>query len=485
MFTPNELEGIPQSLEKLFRDLENRIMLDIVRRIKINSQITRSADWQIKRLSELGKSTQEIKSYIKDTLKLSEKEIDRLFSDVIESGYSHDKELYKNLVDIIPFAENKELQQLITAIKEQTKDELFNITQSLGFAVKKDGKIVFKPIAKYYQNTLDNAISNILSGAFSYDTVLKRTVSEMTNSGLRTVDYASGWSNRVTVATRRAVMTGFTQVTAKINEDNAKTLGTDYFEITYHTGARPSHQIWQGKVFSKAELETVCGLGTVTGLCGANCYHSYFPFIPGISKRTYTDEQLRKLHIEENTPKTYGGKKYTAYQASQRQRSLETLMRKQRQDIKLLQEGGASEDEIINARCRYRKTSAIYKDFSEKMNLPQQRQRVAIDGLGNIGVGKINDSFSSLTKITADGGIKIKETSKHFKDRVKERGISIDSIKNALTTPLKKGKIRADRTQQFIGEKATVAINVDTGKITTVWQTSSKKVEKLKRGSQY
>lgn len=40
-----------------------------------------------------------------------------------------------------------------------------------------------------------------------------------------------------------------------MNEDNAKELGTDYFEVTWHSGARPSHQEWQGKVYSKKSLK--------------------------------------------------------------------------------------------------------------------------------------------------------------------------------------------------------------------------------------
>ena len=78
MFNPGELEGIPLPLEKHFLELENKIMADIVRRIKINGEITRSADWQIQRLSELGKSKEAIKGYIQETLKLSHEEIDKL-----------------------------------------------------------------------------------------------------------------------------------------------------------------------------------------------------------------------------------------------------------------------------------------------------------------------------------------------------------------------------------------------------------------------
>lgn len=104
---------------------------------------------------------------------------------------------------------------------------------------------------KTYGRSLDKGMMDITSGMFDYNTVLKRTVKEMTNSGLRFIDYSSGWHNRVEVAARRAIMTGFNQVVAQVNESNAEKLGTEYFEISYHTGARPTHQTWQGRVYKK------------------------------------------------------------------------------------------------------------------------------------------------------------------------------------------------------------------------------------------
>ncbi len=70
---------------------------------------------------------------------------------------------------------------------------------------------------------------------------------------------------------RRAVMTGMNQLTGKVQEDNADKLGTDKFEVSWHGTARPEHQEWQGKVYTKEQLASVCGLGSVTGLLGANC----------------------------------------------------------------------------------------------------------------------------------------------------------------------------------------------------------------------
>ena len=389
MYTAEEIEAFSMIFDNAMRSLEIEVMEDVIRRIRINGEIVRSADWQLYRLYELGESKRALKKIIKDAFGFDSKEINHLYKDIIRKGYARDETLYKTKgKPFIPFEKNEALQQYISAIAEQTAETMKNISQSLGFAVKSGDKRVFKPIAKYYQTTLDNAINGIATGVFDYNTVLKQTVSEMTNSGLRTVDYETGWSNRTDVAARRAVMTGLTQVTAKINENNAEKLGTDMFEVSWHSGARPSHQVWQGRWYKSSELESVCGLGSVTGLCGANCYHSYYPVIPGISVPTYAEEELDEMNRQENIPIDYNGKQYTKYEALQRQRQLETRMRAERQKIKLLQDGEADETDIMLARAKYRGTSQEYTSFSKAMELPQQRQRVTVDGLGNIGVGK-------------------------------------------------------------------------------------------------
>lgn len=72
--------------------------------------------------------------------------------------------------------------------------------------------------SEYYQRYVDAAIMDILSGGFDYNTVIRRVVTQMTNSGLRTVDYETGHSSRVDVAVRRSVLTGIGQLTAQVNE---------------------------------------------------------------------------------------------------------------------------------------------------------------------------------------------------------------------------------------------------------------------------
>lgn len=283
-----------------------------------------------------------------------------------------------------PPEDNEWLKQTSDAVKKQTQDELENISKSYGFAVMMGSRKVFMPFATYYQRYIDAAIMDVISGSFDYNSVIRRVVTQMVNSGLRTVDYASGHSSRVDVAVRRSILTGVSQITGKINERNASELDTEYFEVDWHPAARPDHQKWQGKVYSRDELRSVCGLGTVTGLCGANCRHTYYPFIPGVSERLYTDEWLEGQNRKEAKTKEWQGKELNAYEQTQQQRKMETAMRAQREKVQLLKEAGADKDDIMIARAKYQAQLDEYGRYCKRMGLPEQRERIYQDMRGRV-----------------------------------------------------------------------------------------------------
>lgn len=391
---------LSRQIEKHFSDLEIRIMEDIVRRIRQTGKITSTADWQINRLKILGYSSEDIENMLKEALGKSYPEMFELYDKVIDWEYIRNKEVYEQVnAEFIPYEENEELQQITEGLIRQSGAELQNITKSLGFYLDYGtGKPVLTPLAQVYQKYLDAACMDIVSGAFDYNTVLRRTVTHLTNSGLRQIDYASGRANRVDVAARRAVMTGVSQLSGKISEMNAEKLGTEHFEVEWHAGARPTHAVWQGRVYSKEELTTVCGLGSVTGLLGANCYHMYFPFIPGISVRNWTDEWLEEQNRKENTPKSFNGKEYTLYEAKQRQRQMETCMRAQREKVDLLKKGGADPDDITIARAKYQGQLNEYSRFCKKMGLTEERERIYYDMRGRVAT----NSKKQNARYTAD-----------------------------------------------------------------------------------
>lgn len=394
--TPDELEEIPAAIERLFYDQQARVMEDVVRRIHKTGRITSTADYQIGKMAQQGKSTEWIESEIKRLGNLTDAEVRSLYDKVIQADYVRKRGLYEQVnANYTPYEDNKVMQKWVHALIDQTQGELKNISRSMGFSVPTgNGKTAFTPLADYYQRYIDRACMDIMTGAFDYNTVLRRVAKEMADSGLEYVSYASGHVDRATVAARRAVMTGVNQLSGQINMRLADELRTNYFEVSWHSGARPEHW-WGGQVFSKEDLVDVCGYGEVTGLLGANCRHSFMPFVPGVSTRTYTDEQLAEMNAKERETKTYNGNEYNAYSATQRQRELERRMQKQRANIVSLKKGEGSKEDIAAAQAKYLKTLYQYRDFSKQMGLSPQMERVYVDRLGRVvNNGRPKSAFS-------------------------------------------------------------------------------------------
>ena len=381
MLTADEIESLPIGLEKQFRQLEKRIMRDIIRRLKNAEEITRTADWQIYRASELGKAADDIKKEIAEALDASEAEVNKIYTNAAKTDWARSKKLYKSVGQAaVAYKDNEPLKQLVAAIKKQTSDELRNITRTLGVATANKGKIKTVSLTEYYTDMLDAAVLDISSGAFDYNTVLQHTVTQLANSGIRTINYDSvskrPTSARIDVAVRRAVMTGIGQLTAQVSEDNANALGTDMYEVSAHSCCRPEHVEWQGGWYTMAQLKSVCGYGRVDGLKGANCGHDFYPVIPGVSEPSYTPEELKQMKADEAEEHEYKGKKYTKYEASQKQRRLERTIAARYHAVDLLEEGGADEKTIQDAKISYQAVSQEYTRFSRAMGLTPQRERI-------------------------------------------------------------------------------------------------------------
>ena len=248
--TPEEMEQIPNAISNAFSELEIGIFEDLIGRIKENNEITGTAEYDIFKLIQLGESEKVIKNYVQKALKITYSEIEEIFGDVFETGYNRDNDLFKAVgADFIAYKDNEPLQQYIAAIKEQTRGTYKNITNTMGFVRQREGTNTWVPLTKYYKDSLTRAVIEITSGSFSYTQVVKKIINEMTNSGIRTIDYASGKTSRIEVAARRAIQTAVTQVAAKVTEQNMEKLHTEYVEVSWHATARPTHQVWQGRVF--------------------------------------------------------------------------------------------------------------------------------------------------------------------------------------------------------------------------------------------
>ena len=262
------------------------------------------------------------------------------------------------------------LADKVTLSQRTVQREITTALTKPGFVELTPAWVRFESPNGFYNRVVTQAISDVKNGRGSRQKAVSDACRTLTRSGMRYVNYQSGHTNRIDVAVSRALQSELTHLQGDFAFENAAILGTDLFEVDAHSGARPTHQVWQGKVYTMEELETVCGLGDILGLKGVNCHHQFKPYIKG-SKRAWTDAELAKMHAEDNRLKTFGGKEYTTYQARQKQRQMEASMRIQRERIAL--------DPYIDqekAKAKYSAMRRNYKAFSKAMGEKTHFDRV-------------------------------------------------------------------------------------------------------------
>lgn len=383
MLTPSQLENIPNNIVELYTQLEEFIISDFARRVAKTGTITSTAEWQRKRAKLIG--IKNIEAKIAETLSLTNAQIEELFPEIALTSIKAEQEIYKAAkLKAMTLEDSQQMRDYLSAAIKNTKGDIANITQSMGFAQKLGNRVSYKPIAKFYQDELNLAQLKIQSGAIDYNTAIKHAVKKMTDSGLRYVNYESGWSNQSDVAARRAILTGTHQMTQQISNANMDKLVSkdeQYAEVTSHSPCRPSHLKFQGRVFKVVgsspgypNLADSTGLGTVGGLKGANCHHDYLPFIPNVSARTYTDKQLEEM--ERDSKKTFGykGKEYTPYEASQYQRQIETSIRQTKRELIGYKESGLSADFKVSS-IKLQQQRREYREFSRVLGIREKNDR--------------------------------------------------------------------------------------------------------------
>jgi hypothetical protein len=309
--TPQYLDGVAEPLQEIYSQLETEILKDIARRISKANYLTPTAEWQVYKMKAIGASQKYIAKQIAKTTKLSGKEVLRMFKEAgIKSSY-HDRILQKLLIKLkilpeksIPLTAMPMFTQTLNANLIRTNNTLKKLTGTI--ATDATGKL---------NNYMDKCQLMIQSGAFNQDTAINVAVDRFAREGVNTFDYASGVQTSVEAAVRRAAVTGVNQATAQISESNADALDTDLVEVTSHSDARPEHAVWQGGIYSLSgnstkyqSLVEATDYGDVTGLCGANCRHSFFPYVEGVS------EQLPKEKYDETTYKNEQTQRYNERQ---------------------------------------------------------------------------------------------------------------------------------------------------------------------------
>lgn len=374
MLTPEQLQNLPQELTDLYDQLSEFILRDIARRIAKGAQITDTAEYQLYRARSLGLSTDEIAAKIAEINGSSAAEINRLIREAAAQSDEFDRKMLgADKGAAIPLEDNQQLQKLISAQIAETAGKCENLTNTMGFADHDFlGRVYYLSMTDMYRREMDSAHMKVVTGVTDYMTAIRQACNKLAASGVRTIDYESGRSDRIEVAARRTLLTSVAHVTHRISEQNGEELGADGWEMSAHSGSRPSHAVYQGRQYTQEQYERIIK----PLISEPNCRHDVFPIILGVSEPVYTEEELQNI---DQPPFTYEGRTYTAYEASQQMRKMERAMRKQK-DRCIVADAAGDEEAFATASIRLNRQKYIYEDFCKAADSYTEYERTYVTG---------------------------------------------------------------------------------------------------------
>lgn len=328
------------------------------------------------RLQQMSKMQQNIDSIEYLLAQETGKTLDELDKVLELSGLS----VYKDAYDLyvahnriqVPFKQNQNMMNYIRSVQSLTHNTFMNMSNTT---------VIFEP----YRNLVDVAIDAVTNGIDDYNNIIHKQLTDSTlQSNLRNADeglkvtYASGVTRRLDSAVRMNVLEGVRRVNNGIREKTGEEFGADGVEVSAHALCARDHIDIQGKQFSKKEFE-LRNEELRRHISTCNCKHYTFPIILGISKPTYTDEELKQYKANSEKPVNINGREMTKYQATQAQRNMETAIRKEKDKYIFADTMGDTEmAEKIKANIN--QLQSQYNSISQQAGLSPKMDRTYVPG---------------------------------------------------------------------------------------------------------
>lgn len=284
------------------------------------------------------------------------------------------------------YQEHKELQRLVKSMAKLSANNFINISRNTGFRLlDANKKPLFLNLEETYQKVIDEAVYAITTGKDNYNQQMKNIIKQLSDSGVRSIEYESGYTRRIDSAVRMNLMDTIRQVSNESSRLFGEEFGADGVEITVHQHPASDHAHAQGRQFSLEEFMKFQNHEKCKDYQGHtyhefengkqrraiseyNCYHEVNQIILGISKPLYSDKYLQEIIDNNNKGVEIDGKQYTIYEVTQLQRRLETEIRKAREQ-NIIAQASDNNELVLSSRQRITSLTNKYKQVSKQANL--------------------------------------------------------------------------------------------------------------------
>ena len=432
--TPNDVLRISEPVEKMYMDCTSQLIINLSRHFATDKALP-TAEWETKKLSELGeltnesieiiaantgKSPQAIKKAVTEGMGLEIQETEKILSGAAAKGKIQSattawdsSEGVKTVLNNLIEQADEDANIVNTVMLNSTRERYVNAVQTC--AIEEQALIeklqsanmatLETQLAKT-QTALNASTMSVAVGAEARTTALRRTINQLAEEGITGyVDKAGHhWTPEAYI--NMDIRTTVHNAAIKGQEARSADYGVTTFQISSHAGARPLCAPYQGKIYSwdgsSGTIEDLYGntysyvgigetsYGQAAGIFGINCGHRPVTFVDGYSVPRFEPTEDMAKNDEE-------------YRISQEQRYLERQIRDEKTKA-LAYDAAGDKEAFAKSAQRVKEKQANYKEFCDKNDRTPRNDRTQVVGYNRQMASKANAAAKKAAISPNDSG---------------------------------------------------------------------------------
>ena len=408
MLNENKQEELLKIFQQRFEDYNTKVLEELGNVIKQFKDLTPSQAYSLAQQLKYNTTVKDLLNELSKISGLSVKDLKAILEKVAKENIGFSDVYYKARGLKTPiYSENKALQRLVSSVYNISGAEFKNIAKSTGFRLLGDnGEPLLLDIDETYKYVIDKCVVAINQGKETYQQSMRSTLKQLSASGVRKIEYESGYSRRLDTSIRQNILDSMRQVSNESQQLFGEEFDSDGIEVSTHLNPSPDHYM-QGRQFSNEEYKKLQNGenakdyqgktwsldhnhdGSFRPISTMNCFHYIFSIVLGVSKPQYSNEELKKIIDDNEKGAELDGKHYTNYELTQLQRRIETAIREAK-DTQILARASEDNELVLQSQTRITQLTTKYKQLCKISGLPNKLStRASVSGYKRIAKNKL------------------------------------------------------------------------------------------------
>lgn len=409
-------EKLLSVFDKRFENYNTKVLEELGNVIKQFKDLTPSQAYKLGQQLKYNTTVKDLLDELSKISGLSVKDLKAILEKVAKENIGFADVYYKSRGLETPiYEQNKALQRLVSSVYNISGAEFKNIAKSTGFRLLGDnGEPLLLDIDETYKYVIDKCVVAISQGKETYQQSMRSTLKQLSDSGVRKINYESGYSRRIDSSVRMNVMDAVREVSNQSQMLFGEEFGYNAVEVSHHSNSAPDHSnndIENGKFdidghqFVKLDiLKEQIKNGTEKEITlkdidevnhrvkckdkwyydfdyinnnlnrpvsTMSCYHYIFSVVLGVSRPQFTDKQLEEDKKKNNDGFEFEGKHYTFYDGEQLLNRIALEIRKNK-DTQIMAKSSGDDDLILSSQTKITQLTTKYRQVVKVSSLPNK-----------------------------------------------------------------------------------------------------------------